>query len=121
MVDAASVRCGHLPAASPRRDPLGRDVVWPASCRDRAGPPRHLRVTVEGRTASFFWTNVGAASGFMLEIGTAPGRTDLAVGVGVESTVSFTGVPPGTYYVRVRGGNEFGGGRPSAEVRVDVP
>jgi hypothetical protein len=35
--------------------------------------------------------------------------------------VTFGGVPSGTYYVRVRGANAFGVGRPSADNVVIVP
>ena len=51
----------------------------------------------------------------------APGRTDLSVYLGPDSHTAFAGVPSGTYYLRLRGGNEFGGGRPSQEIRLVVP
>ena len=38
-----------------------------------------------------------------------------------STTATVAGVPPGRFYVRVRGGNAFGGGRPSAEAVVTVP
>ncbi len=76
---------------------------------------------VSGRTVALSWVNVGAASHFVLEAGLAPGRADLSVFLGPDPRATFANVPPGTYYLRVRGGNEFGGGRPSAEVRVTIP
>lgn len=85
------------------------------------GPPRALAATVTGNAVSLSWQNVGAASHFVLDVGLAPGRTDLSVPLGVEPRVSFSGVPPGVYYLRVRGGNEFGGGRASGELRIVVP
>jgi hypothetical protein len=85
------------------------------------GAPRDLAAAVAGSTVLVSWTNVGGASGFVLEAGFAPGRTDLSVFLGAEPFAVFTGVPPGTYYVRVRGGNEVGGGRASAEMQVVVP
>ena len=57
----------------------------------------------------------------MLDAGLAPGRTDLQVRLGADPRVTFAGVPSGVYYLRVRGGNEFGGGRPSDELRLVVP
>ena len=54
------------------------------------------------------------------DVGLAPGRTDLSVYLGPDSHTSFAGVPSGTYYLRLRGGNEFGGGRPSAEIVMVV-
>ena len=85
------------------------------------GAPRALTAQVSPSLLSLHWTNVGAASGFVLEVGFAPGRTDVSVFVGSSPNVAFAAVPPGIYYVRVRGGNEFGGGRPSDEIRVVVP
>lgn len=85
------------------------------------GVPRTLRATVAGHDVGLAWVNVGAASHFVLDIGLAPGRTDLSVYLGPDAHASFAGVPSGSYYVRLRGGNEFGGGRASEEVRVVVP
>lgn len=85
------------------------------------GPPRHLAASVSARTVSLSWVNVGAASHFVLDVGLAPGRTDLSLFLGPENRASFAGVPPGVYYLRLRGGNEFGGGRPSNELRLVVP
>lgn len=36
------------------------------------------------------------------------------------TTVGFSGVPPGRYFVRVRGINERGAGPATADVRIDV-
>jgi hypothetical protein len=84
------------------------------------GSPRDLRSSVSGRTVSLSWTNIGAASHFVLDVGYAPGRTDMSFQVGSEPATVFNGVPPGRYYARVRGGNIYGGGRPSAEAVVVV-
>ena len=85
------------------------------------GAPNNLRAAVSGRDLTLAWENIGAASGFILEAGFAPGRPALSVHLGPDSTGSFANVPPGTYYVRLRGFNEFGGGRPSNEIRLDIP
>lgn len=84
------------------------------------GKPRDLRAVIAGRRVALQWTNVGAASHFVLEAGTAPGRADLSFFIGADPQVQFSDVPPGTYYVRVRGGNVHGGGRPSDELVVTV-
>lgn len=83
--------------------------------------PRRLTASVSGDTVTLDWHNVGAASVFFVDVGVGPGRTDVSLPLGPDSQAVFSSVPPGTYYVRVRGGNEFGGGRPSAEIRIDVP
>lgn len=85
------------------------------------GPPRALAAAVTGHDVALSWTNVGAASGFVLDVGLAPGRTDLSVYLGPDPHTSFSGVPSGTYYLRLRGGNLIGGGRPSQEIQLVVP
>lgn len=84
------------------------------------GAPRDLRASVAGRNVTLTWTNIGAASNFVLDVGVAPGRTDLSLHLGSTPFAIFQGVPPGTYYLRLRGGNIHGGGRPSEEVAVTV-
>ncbi|MEZ5292394.1 MAG: fibronectin type III domain-containing protein [Vicinamibacterales bacterium] len=59
----------------------------------------------------------------VMEAGTAPGRSDIvaALDVGLQTSLTASGVPPGTYYVRVRAGNYTGLSAPSNEVAVTVP
>jgi hypothetical protein len=80
-----------------------------------------VRAVVTGRDVTLQWQNLGAASHFVLDVGLAPGSTDASVFLGPDSHAAFGNVPPGTYYLRLRGGNEFGGGRPSQEIQVVVP
>jgi hypothetical protein len=101
--------------------PLGQQSCRGAMVRTAPGAPRSLQATVNGRDVAVDWTNVGGASGFLLDVGIAAGQTDLSISLGPNSQAAFANVPPGTYYLRVRGGNEFGGGRPSPEVQVVVP
>lgn len=85
------------------------------------GAPRRLSATVTSGTVAFAWENVGGASQFTVDVGIGPGRTDLSIPQGPDSHWTIAGAPPGTYYVRVRGANTFGGGRPSQEIQVVVP
>lgn len=85
------------------------------------GAPRDLAAAVQGRDVTLTWTNVGFASAFLLDVGVAPGQTALTVPLSWQSQAAVAAVPPGTYYVRLRGANVFGAGRPSAELRVVVP
>ncbi len=87
-----------------------------------SGAPRHVRASVSGHDVTVDWTNVGAASEFVIDIGLSAGRTDLSVPVtGGDAHASFANVPPGTYYVRVRGRNIIGAGRTSQQIAVTVP
>jgi hypothetical protein len=85
------------------------------------GAPQGLTAAVTGRNLSLAWTNVGDASSFVLDVGLAPGRTDLTFSIGATSPVTISNAPPGTYYLRVRGTNAFGVSRPSNEAAVVVP
>ena len=85
------------------------------------GAPRNLFASVAGRDVALHWESIGAASHFVLDVGFAPGRTDASVFLGPDSHAAFGSVPPGTYYLRLRGGNEFGGGRASNEIQLVVP
>jgi hypothetical protein len=57
----------------------------------------------------------------VIEAGSAPGLSNLAVVGHPTTAASFSGVAPGTYYVRVRGVNAQGAGFASNEVTVVVP
>jgi hypothetical protein len=76
---------------------------------------------VQGRDVTVRWTNVGAASAFLLDVGLAPGQTVVTVPVTALTRAAFAAVPAGTYYVRIRGTNAFGTSRPSPDIRIVVP
>jgi len=85
-------------------------------------PPKALSSTLAGQDVTLAWTAPLDASGFELEVGSAPGLRNLVVlRLGREPTLTVPGVPPGTYFVRVRGVNEQGTGLASNEVTVVVP
>jgi hypothetical protein len=85
------------------------------------GAPRDLMAAVQGRDVTVRWTNVGAASAFLLDVGLAPGQTVVTVPVTALTRAAFAAVPAGTYYVRIRGTNAFGASRPSPDIRIVVP
>lgn len=103
---------------------IAPQVKSPCSALQVASPPgapRRVTASVHGHEVSLQWNNVGAASRFTVDVGVAPGRTDLSIPLGPNSQTSFAGVPSGVYYLRLRGSNAFGGGRESSEIRVVVP
>jgi hypothetical protein len=62
---------------------------------------------------------LGTTVRFVLEAGSAPGLANLATfDVGLPASLAVNGVPPGTYYVRVRSANVTGSGQPSNEIVV---
>jgi hypothetical protein len=87
------------------------------------GPPGNFSATVSDRTVSFLWTASSAgmaATSYTIEAGSAPGLSDLArLVTGTPATsLSVPNVPPGTYWVRVRGSNDAGTGAPSQDVAI---
>jgi CO/xanthine dehydrogenase Mo-binding subunit len=63
----------------------------------------------------------GIAYSYILEAGSAPGLANLATVPVPTTTYAASGVPRGTYYLRVRAVNAIGTGAASAEVQLVVP
>jgi hypothetical protein len=87
--------------------------------------PLNLTSSVSGSTVNLFWsapTGSDPASSYVVEAGSASGRVDLAnFDTGSPATtLTAPGVPPGTYYVRVRSKNSAGVSGPSNETVVNV-
>ncbi len=88
--------------------------------------PTALTGTVTGARVDLGWTpapHPAAVTRYLLEVGSAPGLNDIFAGldVGLQASFAASGVPPGTYYVRVRAGNYTGLSTPSNELAVQVP
>lgn len=66
---------------------------------------------------------LGTATSYIIEAGSAPGLSNLAVvNTGnANTTVGFGAVPAGTYYVRLRAVNALGASIVSNERTVIVP
>lgn len=107
-------------AGAPRGGAIDCSRSLPIAILTAPGAPRDLSATVSGRAVTLTWTNVSDAAQFVLDVGAAPGRTDATFGVGSASSATFLTVPPGTYYLRVRGTNAFGVSRASNEVALVV-
>ena len=84
------------------------------------GAPTSLTSTGTGAVNLRWTAPTGAApTGYLIEAGTAPGRSDLgALQVGDVTSFTAAAPPPGTYYVRVRAVNARGAGQASNEVVV---
>ncbi len=87
--------------------------------------PVNLQAFLSGTTATFTW---GPGAGgptplaVYIEAGTAPGAANLvATYLPPSTSISVSGVPPGSYWVRVYAVNASGRSNPSNEVRLDVP
>ncbi len=85
--------------------------------------PREFAGSVNSFNAQFNWlappiVAAAPATSYVLEAGLSPGATFFSIPVTVTSFASA--VPPGTYYVRVRGRNAAGTGPASNELRLVV-
>lgn len=92
-----------------------------------AFPPRapDLSATVTGQRVDLAWHDAAyspPATSYVLEIGSVSGAADIGiVALGADRALTVPAVPPGRYFVRVRGANATGQGAPSPEVVVTVP
>jgi glucose/arabinose dehydrogenase len=99
-------------------------VTVGADCSQAPAPPSVLTATTNGRRVTLSWQQASTASGpatFRIEAGDTSGAANLAVLTLDGSLRAFTGdVPPGSYFVRVRGVNACGVSGPSNEIVVTV-
>lgn len=83
--------------------------------------PMSLAASVSGSNVSLTWRDPGDTTDFEIEFGFAPGQRAGSARVGRLTSIGIPGVPPGVYYVRVKGANEVGPSPVSNEVRIVVP
>lgn len=96
-------------------------TVAGGACTTAPGAPTGLAATVSGTSVSLSWRAAIAGctpTGYVLEAGSASGLSNLAnVNTGSPVTsFSASGIAPGTYFVRVRAGNDVGSSAASNEV-----
>jgi hypothetical protein len=121
----ARMRAWNANGPSPATNEVTIVVCWQA-CTTPPGPVTQLIAQVVGSTVLLAWTpptTGGGVTGYVLEGGTAPGLSDLGqypTG-SVLPFVVVSGVPSGTYFVRVRAASGSTLGAPSNEVVVVVP
>jgi hypothetical protein len=88
------------------------------------GAPRNVLATLNGSELSMSWSPpspLGSLDGYVLEAGSVSGASDIAVlPLGLNSSFTYPGVPPGVYFVRVRAQNGAGVGPASTETLLVV-
>ncbi len=87
----------------------------------KAPPSPTLSAEVQGNAVTLSWDDPGNTTHFDLEAGSAPGLRNLLVTSLNGTSFTASGVPPGTYYLRVRAINEVGRSVPSQELKLVLP
>jgi hypothetical protein len=95
------------------------------ACAGAPGAPTGLTATTNGASVALRWqapTGSCPATTYVIEAGSGPGLSNLAsFSTGSTlTTFSASGVPSGSYYLRVRSGNASGASAPSNEVVMVV-
>lgn len=98
----------------------GQGRVYRVTYTGTGGTPTLLTSSVNGASVRLTWNTIGGASSYRLEAGSASGLANL-VNADLGNVTAFEGlVPPGTYFVRVRGVVGGSATAPSNQVTVAV-
>jgi len=80
------------------------------------GAPNNLRVAVNGSSRVFNWDAVNGANDYFIQIGSGSGASDFVNTNTSQTTYTWTGQGPGTYYARVYARNTCGSGPNSTQI-----
>jgi predicted phage tail protein len=121
-VFALSVRASNAAGTGPESASVTVTVPQAVAA---PGAPTNLAVSVSGTTAQFSWVPAstgGSVTSHLLVAGTTPGFAlpIASITLGSMPGTTISGIPPGTYYVRVLAVNAAGISGPSNEVTVTV-
>jgi hypothetical protein len=106
--------------------PASNEVTFtvPRACGDAPEAPSNLQSSVSGLAVTLTWVGPGsgaAVTGYVIEAGTSPGLSNIAVVNTGSTATSFTAsAVPGTYFVRVRAAGSCGSSPASGDVGVVV-
>jgi hypothetical protein len=109
----ASNACGVSARSNTVRVDVGGAAALPA--------PQNLRAAVIGNFVAVVWDPVPGAASYLIEAGSTPGASDVAIIPIGDTRVSGDNVGNGTYYVRVRALGAGGVSAPSFEIEINVP
>lgn len=103
--------------------PPSNEVALTVAGLTAPGAPTLNVPMVSGSTVSLSWTagSGGAPAGYTLAASATPGGAPIVTVPLGGTSVSFAGVPSGTYYLRLTASNAAGASPPSAEVTLTVP
>lgn len=99
------------------------EVQFVLACAPPAAPAS-LSFAKSGPLLTLTWNAAAGAASYRLQAGTASGLSDLfdgVVGAGTSVQFNVSGLPAGTYFVRVLAGNSCGTSGASNEVAIPIP
>jgi hypothetical protein len=91
------------------------------TCVSPTDAPSSLTWRASATAVQITWVPVSDVADYRIEIGSAPGLSDVIVVTGVGNTRTFVSIPlpaAGTYYARVRATRACGAGPASAELTI---
>lgn len=112
--------------ANPRARVIGCSAVLAlaaamAAIAQAPPPPTGLSAQVAGNVVTAFWNPSPGAVNYLVQVGTAPGASNLFSGTVGNTTTASGAVPPGTYFWRVMAiGPSGAASGPSAEDQFTV-
>lgn len=84
------------------------------------GAPANLAVSVTGTSVVLTWSAATGAMDYMILVGTTPSSSNTLSTNTSQTTYPWSGVSPGTYYVRIQSRNACGTSGSSNEVSFRV-
>ncbi|HLG58137.1 MAG TPA: fibronectin type III domain-containing protein [Vicinamibacterales bacterium] len=108
---------GSIPTApSSPTPPASAPPTPPPSSSCAPSSPTGLTVSITGSTRLFTWNASPTAADYFIQIGGTSGASNLIYTNTTQTTYSWTGAGPGTYYARVHARNSCGSSAPSNEL-----
>ncbi len=116
----ARIRAVNSLGASVPSSEASVTVSSSASCILPPPAPADYTVGTAGLQVQLSWSASPFATGYRLEVGSAPAGSDLLISSLGPVTTFAAMAPPGTFFTRVRAVNACGASAPSAEVVVNL-